>query len=129
MQLEILHGLVEYARAGKFDSGNFTNVVAVGHSFGSLLINLLTVAYPEDVDAAILTGFGTLDTGLVAAIASYGSVLASQAIPDRYGNLSGGYITQGSDVSVQFSNLYWPFYDETSKYCIDFCLKQQLTSH
>lgn len=60
IQLEIAHQLVQSLRTDGISNHVFKHVIGVGHSFGSFQANGLTTRYPDDLDAAVLTGFSTI---------------------------------------------------------------------
>jgi pimeloyl-ACP methyl ester carboxylesterase len=64
---EIAHGVVQLAKAGTSPLPRaFDKVIYVGHSFGSLIGNLMNEKYPDAVDATVLTGWS--DNFVIAGI-------------------------------------------------------------
>lgn len=64
LQVAIAHELVQLLRAGSISDHTFKHVVGVGHSLGSFQTNVLTTQHPDDLDAAVLTGFLTDNSGM-----------------------------------------------------------------
>ena len=93
IQVSIAHELIQLLRSGGIASQKFTNVVGVGHSFGSFQANVLTAQHPKDLDAAVLTGFSTDESGRQVAFSGLDLVIASQSFPLRFSGLSNGYLT------------------------------------
>ncbi|KFY02422.1 hypothetical protein V490_00507 [Pseudogymnoascus sp. VKM F-3557] len=105
--VEVSHAIVKIARAGKFPLPRiFSKIIYVGHSFGSLIGNSLNAKYPNDVDATVLTGFGS-DLEAVAAIDNFQLQPASIANPEKYGDLPAGYV-QPTSQSGFFFEFYYP---------------------
>ncbi|RDK46532.1 hypothetical protein M752DRAFT_324194 [Aspergillus phoenicis ATCC 13157] len=67
LELEILEALASKLRQGTLGDRAFTTVVGVGHSFGSILTQGVTAAYPKTLDAAVLTGFTLNSNGKLHA--------------------------------------------------------------
>lgn len=51
LEVEIAHQLITQLKSGKF--GNFSKVVGVGHSFGSIITQAITSQYPTDLGMLI----------------------------------------------------------------------------
>ena len=49
LQVEIAHQLIQSLRSGAFGNTKWSKIVGVGHSFGSIQTNGLTVKYPKDL--------------------------------------------------------------------------------
>ena len=92
-------------RNGTFASTPFKHVIGTGHSFGSGITNGLTVEYPADLDAAVLTGFTTNFTGQPTFFASLDLTIANLNNPIRFGGLSNGYFVANNYVGTQFAFL------------------------
>ncbi|KAK5944713.1 hypothetical protein PMZ80_001913 [Knufia obscura] len=101
LQLEIAHELVQLLRTGGISNHTFENVVGVGHSFGSFQVAGLLSQYPDDFDAAVLTGFSTDRSGFAVAFAGVGLTIASQSQPLRFSDLSNGYFTSAAIQGTQ----------------------------
>ncbi|KAN0102813.1 hypothetical protein V8E51_011126 [Hyaloscypha variabilis] len=96
LEIAIAHGISELLRSGALAANKFEKVVAVGHSYGSIVTYGWTKEYPQDMNAAVLTA---LD-------------LASVVNPILYSELPAGYITSSTITGLQFSFFRWPAYDE-----------------
>lgn len=68
-------------------------VLHVGHSFGSILIHGLAASAPNLTDGIVLTGYSTNGTWQTQWLVSTLFQLAKYHIPERFGNLSTGYLT------------------------------------
>jgi pimeloyl-ACP methyl ester carboxylesterase len=91
IQLENAHQLVHLLRNGGISNHVFKHVIGVGHSFGSFQVNGLTTKYPDDLDAAVLTGFSHDTSGFAIAFSGAGLAIASQSQPLHFAALSNGY--------------------------------------
>lgn len=111
IQVEIAHQLIRMLRAGRISNHAFSEVVAVGHSFGSIQLAGITSKYPRDVDAAVLTGFTADPSGMGVAFAGVGLTPASVSDPVLFGNLSTGYLTASSIEGNQFFFFRYPNFD------------------
>ncbi|EMC98195.1 hypothetical protein BAUCODRAFT_50440, partial [Baudoinia panamericana UAMH 10762] len=113
--IEICHALTSLLRAGKVGGMAFETVVGVGHSFGSFTTQAVTVNYPDDFDAVILTGYGTLVNGQLrgqtAFAASLNLAIANENQPYRFYDLPNGYLVPNTMVSNEFGFFYPPNYD------------------
>lgn len=108
LQAEILHQLVILLRRGGFINQTFTNVIGVGHSFGSILTQAVAAQHPDDFNALVLTGFGTDSSGVPAFLASQNFEIASRNQPFRLLGLSNGYVVASSATSVQYGFFSFP---------------------
>lgn len=111
LQVAVAHELVQLLRTGGISDHLFEHVVGVGHSFGSLQTNVLTSQHPDDLDAAILTGFSTDMSGMPVAFAGLDPTIASQIQPIRFSGLSNGYLTGNAIEGTQFFFFRAPGYD------------------
>ena len=113
--VEILHGIIQLLRSGRLASTSFTNVIGVGHSYGSIVQLANNGKYPKDTDAAVLTGFTTQLQYLAYAALANNPVIAAQHDPSRFGRLSNGYLTNNAPVSYQLPFFRYPYFDQSSK--------------
>ncbi|KAK4210234.1 hypothetical protein QBC37DRAFT_36794 [Rhypophila decipiens] len=99
-------GGIPSARIPSFSNGG--KVVYVGHSLGSTLGNSLSLKYPSDVDAYVLTGFSsTFSPPINFLFDMYPA--ATLGIP-RLAGLPYGYITSRTE-SVRTNTFYAGLYD------------------
>ncbi|KAE9382120.1 catalytic protein [Stipitochalara longipes BDJ] len=110
-QIAIAHELIQLLRTGRISNHTFEHVVGVGHSAGSFQTLGLTSQHPDDLDAAVLTGFGTSTGGMVAGFSSFDLTIASQAQPLRFSGLSNGYLTGKAIEGTQFAFFRAPGFD------------------
>ncbi len=95
-QVEILASLVQLVRDGKYTGtiGKAKSVVAVGHSFGSQITNILLTRYPSLVDATVLTGdaYESIPYGGGLLEETIEPRIASQ-LDSKFRELDTGYLT------------------------------------
>jgi len=108
LEVAIAHSLIQLLRSGSIASTSFKKVIGVGHSFGSDITNAITAQYPEDVDAAVLTGFSVDSKGMIPFLSGLDLVLANEAQPLRFGALPNGYLITESQAGNQFSFFRFP---------------------
>ncbi|KAK4496869.1 hypothetical protein PRZ48_011318, partial [Zasmidium cellare] len=113
IQVEIAHSLISFLRNGSLSSTTFTKVIAVGHSFGSGLVQALNVHYPTLVDASVLTGFSANSTAASTLGFDLGGnpTTASIADPQRFGDLPLGYMVPASPQGNQIQFFSFPGFD------------------
>jgi pimeloyl-ACP methyl ester carboxylesterase len=112
LEIAIAHGISELLRSGALAANKFTKVVAVGHSYGSIVTYGWTKEYPQDVNAAVLTGFSPSVASAASTLIAQALDLASVVNPILYSELPAGYITSSTITGLQFSFFRWPAYDE-----------------
>ncbi|KAJ4155863.1 hypothetical protein LMH87_001088 [Akanthomyces muscarius] len=99
-EVQSIHSLIEKIRAGATNAlpRSFDQIVYVGHSYGSSLASNLLKMYPDDVEAAILTGFSSheLSGSSAAALASSLSP-ATSFDHQRFGTLPPGYVVTATE--------------------------------
>jgi hypothetical protein len=115
-QVEIIHELVSFLRSGKLADTTFENVVAVGHSFGSIQSVGVAARYPKDFDALVLTGFSTSADSLGLTFSDFNSAIARLNQPERFKDLPNGYLVVDNAIGNQFAFFYYPNFDVESKF-------------
>ncbi|KAL9007303.1 MAG: hypothetical protein Q9180_009707 [Flavoplaca navasiana] len=118
LQVEILHGLAQLFRAKKLGGFNFTNIVGVGHSFGSILQVGANRKYPRDFDGVVLTGFTATITNLPYTILANNPSIAALNQPDRFGKLPYGYLVHNDAIAIQEPFFRYPYFDPAGKYML-----------
>lgn len=111
LEIEIAHQLTQMLRAGSISKTTFKNVIAVGHSLGSIITNGVTAAYPKDFDAIVLTGFSIDAAGQPNFFSALDVVIARENQPWRFPTLPNGYIIVQSQVGNQFAFFRLPNFD------------------
>jgi hypothetical protein len=101
LQVEIVHEFVRLLRSGAISGNTFEHVIGVGHSYGSIQTQMVTVAYPDDFNAVVLTGFTTSGSGMPISFTSQDLAVASEAVPLRFGSLSNGYMSSSLVAGTQ----------------------------
>lgn len=95
-QIEILASLIQLVRKGQYTGtvGKAKSVVAVGHSFGSQITNILLTIYPSLVDAAVMTGqaYESIPYAGQLLEEALAPRIASQLNPE-FAELDTGYLT------------------------------------
>ena len=96
---EVLASVARLAKQGTSPLPRaFEKVIYVGHSFGSLIGNLVNEKYPDLVDATILTGWS--NTFLVSGVRDAIGIVALPAQlvdPMQFGDLAVGYMEVSSE--------------------------------
>jgi pimeloyl-ACP methyl ester carboxylesterase len=110
LHVSILHELIQKLRAGAIANTTFSNVVGVGHSFGSDVTASDTSQYPEDLDAAVLTGYGD-SAGQAVFFSGLNLAIAGHNDPTRFDNLSNGFLVPSTIISIQFGFFRTPNFD------------------
>jgi len=94
-------------------TGGYDKVVMVGHSYGSLTTQGVTVLSPSAVDGALLTGYSANSTAVPLFFAASGFASASAVMPDRYNaaEVSNSYLITVGAWNNQLLYWYFPYYD------------------
>lgn len=112
LEIEIAHQLISYLRNTEtFCGTKFEKVIGVGHSLGSELMNAITAKYPNDLDAAVLTGFSVDTAGQAIFFSGLNLEIARENSPLRFGGLNNGYLTSSTIISNQFGFFRAPNFD------------------
>ena len=106
LQMETIHALITQIKAGKTKIPKPKTVIFVGHASGSSLGASLAETYPEDVDAVVLTAYtpGSSINQSLSLSQQYAPAAISD--PQRFGNLSYGYLLPGS-LAARTDALYY----------------------
>ncbi len=126
LEVGIAHSLTQSLRAGDFSSTKFAHVVGVGHSFGSIINVGQTAQFPKDLDAVVLTGFGTSTSAVSSFMAGLNAAIARENQPSRFPNLNNGYIISDTQISNQFDFFRLPNYPSANLVLAE-ATKQTLT--
>jgi pimeloyl-ACP methyl ester carboxylesterase len=111
LQVSIAHALIQLLRAGSIAGTAFCNVIGVGHSLGSEILNSITAQYPSDIDAAVLTGFTLDPAGQADFFSGINVLIAREANPTNFSGLDNGYLISGNIVGNQFGFFRAPNFD------------------
>lgn len=113
MEVEIARELGIMLRNGSFAQTNFSSVIGVGHSFGSIISQAVTSMYPAVFDAAILTGFSLNQTAVPAFISAANLQIASQNSPYRFSDpaINAGYLVTATAIGNQIQFFRAPNFD------------------
>jgi len=111
LEVEIAHNLASMLREGMFAQTNFSKVVGVGHSFGSIISQAVTAMYPNALDAAVLTGFSGNSTAVPTFISAGNLQIASQNQPYRFSGFNNSYMVTESVIGNQIQFFRAPNFD------------------
>lgn len=103
LQLSIAHSLIQMLRNGTFGHTSYSQVIGVGHSFGSAVTQGVTNSYPEDLDAAVLTGFTMDSTGIPTFTTSLDLTIANENDAFRFAGVPDSYLVANNAIGNQFS--------------------------
>ncbi|EJD46857.1 hypothetical protein AURDEDRAFT_184117 [Auricularia subglabra TFB-10046 SS5] len=90
--------LAKLARGGKIGGRKFKNVVGLGHSLSSTILNGVLNAAPDALDGAVFTGFGHS----IPPPETFPGVPASSTGLERFAGLPDGYLTTTPDTRRLF---------------------------
>lgn len=102
VQAEVAHQLITLLRThspllSAHVPHEFTTIIGVGHSIGSILMNQLTARYANDIDALVLTGFSkSILLPAPGVLVTAGVAPAAVVNPSHFGGESIGYLTPTS---------------------------------
>ena len=116
LEVEIAHSLAASLAEGKYGDIKFDKVVGVGHSFGSIITQALTVQYPDLLDAAILTGFSVNSSGMPIFLQGLNLAVANQNQPSRFADLNNAFLVSGTAISNQIGFFRAPEFDPAILY-------------
>ena len=83
---DIVYYINNLAKAGTLPGQTtpFRRTVLVGHSFGSIISNLLVATYPNATDGIVLTGYSANGTWLPMTISGFNAKIANAQVPSRF---------------------------------------------
>ncbi|KAL8760291.1 MAG: hypothetical protein Q9184_003386 [Pyrenodesmia sp. 2 TL-2023] len=113
LEVEILHGLATLFRAKKIDGHGLTNIIGVGHSFGSILQVGANSKYPKDFDGVVLTAFTNTLSNLPYTVLANNPAIAALNQPSRFGQLPYGYLVHNDAIAIQEVYFRYPYFDST----------------
>lgn len=111
LEVEIAHSLATMLRQGMFAQTNFSKVIGVGHSYGSIISEAVTANYPSAFDAAVLTGFSGNSTAVPVFLAAGNLVIASLDQPYRFSGLNNSYMVTAETIGNQIQFFRAPNFD------------------
>jgi pimeloyl-ACP methyl ester carboxylesterase len=86
-------------------------VLHVGHSFGSIMTNVLIAQNPDLSDGVVLTGLSHNSSFPPGFPISTNFHLAKENRPELWGNLSTGVLTWGDELALQYAFFKHPYFD------------------
>ena len=95
LETECIHSVVEQLKAGKIGNTTYSQVLFIGHSFGSQNLARLTQNHPTDPAALILTGYSDDFSGNIPLQANFG-YLPGDLVSPRFADLPGGYLAMSN---------------------------------
>jgi pimeloyl-ACP methyl ester carboxylesterase len=108
LEVNIAPHLIQMLKSGILSSTAFENVIGVGHSFGSEITEAITAQYPDDIAAAVLTGFSRSMAGLPTFTTSLDFQIASENNESAFRDLNNGYVVAANVIGNQFAFLKYP---------------------
>jgi hypothetical protein len=129
VDVEIQHGLTQLLRNGWVNGRKYQNVVAAGHSYGSIVLLAQAAKYPSDVQAAIITGFVNDLAYIGYTLGSLDPAIAALNDPAEFGSLPYGYMVPDTSISVQLPFFRFPYFPASGKLSCQFsCYHLKLTA-
>lgn len=114
-EVSLLANILTQLRNGTAFEGqqNFTNILGVGHSYGSAQMQALTATAPDLLDGVALTGYSNSSAGIAEFLVGGALTPANQVFPNasRFSNESSIYLVNGSPTSTYELFLWPPNYD------------------
>lgn len=95
LESECIHGVVDQLKAGSVGSTKYSEVLFIGHSFGSQNLARLTQNHPTDPAALILTGYSNDFSGNVPLQANFG-YLPGKLVSPRFADLPSSYLAMSN---------------------------------
>lgn len=95
LHVEVLHGVIEAIKDKQQLGCGFDEIVMVGHSYGSVMVNALARAYPQDATVLVLTAYSLkryIAPPLAADLRPAGDVW-----PAKYGGILPGFLSDQSE--------------------------------
>ena len=104
--METIHEVIKQIKSGKTGISRPGTYIFVGHASGSSLGASLAETYPDDVDAVVLTGYSSGSSTNTSLILAQEYAPAAISDPNRFGNLSYGYLL-GNSLEARTATLYY----------------------
>ncbi|EPQ54837.1 hypothetical protein GLOTRDRAFT_43185 [Gloeophyllum trabeum ATCC 11539] len=114
--LAIATKLLEMLKGGGIGGQQFSKVVGVGHSYGSVQVQALSATVPHMLDGVLLQGFSMNSTGQEQLLVSGAYSTATQVFPSRFkdSNLPSTYLVTLAPQTQQLNFWYFPYYPDTA---------------
>ncbi|TVY83688.1 hypothetical protein LSUE1_G003808 [Lachnellula suecica] len=113
-EVEVLHQIIAQAKSGASPLPRaFDKIILAGHSYGSVVANVLVAEYPDNVNALILTGYSSTYNFVIPGM-DFSSIIAPAATedPGRFESLASEYLEltsqPGFDLMFYFPGGYDP---------------------
>ena len=111
LETECIHSVVEQLKAGQIGITAYSEVLFIGHSFGSQNLARLTQNHPTDPAGLILTGYSDDFSGNIPLQVNFG-YLPGDLVSPRFADLPGGYLAMsnrtGRSVAFYYNGSYDP---------------------
>lgn len=111
LELSIAERLIQNLRSTTPHFKLFEKVVAVGHSFGSIITEALAADMPQLIDAAVLTGFSVNMSAIAPFTLGLNLGLAAEVDGHRFHGLSNGYLISNNLAGFETGFLKAPGFD------------------
>ena len=95
---QLYHAIINQIKSGSQSPlpRTYSDIVLIGNSYGSVIIDNMLSLFPNDVNKAIMTGYSKNGLQSLTGIFAVAPGPASVAFPSRFGNLPDGYLTTTS---------------------------------
>lgn len=110
LETECIHSVVQQLKAGQIGNTPYSEVLFIGHSFGSQNLARLTQNHPSDPAALILTGYSDDFSGNVPLQVNFG-YLPGNLVSSRFANLPSGYLAMSNSTGRADAFYYNGSYD------------------
>ena len=112
LESETIHAIVQQLHTGKVGNRQYSDVVLIGHSFGSFTSARLAQDHPKDLAALILTGYSKDLSGNVILQENFEYEPAFEVTP-RFKDLPQGYFAMSNRTGRSVAFYYNGTYDPT----------------
>ena len=92
----------------------WSKVVGIGHSYGSILTQAVTASYPDFYDAVILQGFSANSTNMPNYFQGTGYSIASDTLPDHLSDKPPVWLATATPATNQLGFWAYPHYDQAA---------------
>ncbi|KIP01152.1 hypothetical protein PHLGIDRAFT_131352 [Phlebiopsis gigantea 11061_1 CR5-6] len=103
-------------RSAQIGGTNFTKVIGIGHSYGSVQMQALTATAPQLLDGVILQGYSVNSTGQLPFLTGGAYQTATAVAPNRFNasEMSNAYVINATPQANQFDFFYFPYFSDAA---------------
>lgn len=91
-----------------------SKIVGIGHSYGSIQTQAVSMETPELLDAVVLTGYTTNSSNLPGYLHAASYSIANKVLPDHLGSKPDIWLATGSNASDILAFFYPPYFSQES---------------